>query len=84
MFENVNIEGNIEENYLIKERIKELLFAVKQAKEPYGKVFWLRAYEEMSFREIGEIFDKSENWARVNYYRAKKKIREVLTDENNM
>ena len=84
LFENVNFEGNIEENYLIKERIKELLFAVKQAKEPYGKVFWLRAYEEMSFREIGEIFDKSENWARVNYYRAKKKIREVLIDENNM
>ena len=85
-FENLQLftNENIEDNYLIKERIKELIYAVKQAKEPYGEVFWLRAYEEMSFKEIGEIFDKSENWARVTYYRAKKKIREVLTDENNM
>ena len=51
---------------------------------PYGQVFWLRAYEEMSFKEIGEIFDKSENWARINYFRAKTKIRKVIEDENNM
>ena len=43
-----------------------------------------QAYEEMSFKEIGEIFDKSENWARVNYFRAKTKIRKVIEDENNM
>jgi RNA polymerase sigma-70 factor (ECF subfamily) len=49
-------------------------------------VFWLRAYEEMTFKEIGEIFDKSENWARINYYRAKEWIRERirLNNENNM
>ena len=84
LFENANGNRSLEEDYLVKERIKELLFAVKQAKEPYGQVFLLRAYEEMSFREIGNVFDKSENWARVNYYRAKKWIREVLVDESNM
>ena len=66
---------NIEESYLVKEKIQELLFTVKNAKEPYGQVFWLRAYEEMSFKEIGEILGKSENWARVNYYRAKEWIK---------
>ena len=54
-----------------------MLSALRQVKHPYGQVFWLRAYEEMSFKEIGEIFDKSENWARVNYFRAKTKIRKV-------
>lgn len=34
----------------------------------------LRATGELSFREIGEIFGKSENWARVTYYRAKQKL----------
>ena len=87
--ENLKIfdtERNVEETYLIKEEIQELLFAVQQAKKTYGQVFWLRAYEEMTFKEIGEIFDKSENCARVNYYRAKEWIRERirLNNENNM
>ena len=30
----------------------------------------------MSFKEIGKLFDKSENWARVVFYRAKNKIKE--------
>ena len=83
-FEAVNNQRNLEDTYLIKEETKELLSALRQVKHPYGQVFWLRAYEEMSFKEIGEIFDKSENWARVNYFRAKTKIRKVIEDENNM
>lgn len=87
--ENLKIfdtERNVEETYLLKEEIQELLFAVQQAKKTYGQVFWIRAYEEMTFKEIGEIFDKSENWARINYYRAKEWIRERirLNNENNM
>lgn len=61
------------------------LFAVQNAKKSYGQVFWLRAYEEMSFKEIGEILEKSENWARVNNYRAKEWIRRRMeSDENNL
>ncbi len=87
--ENLEIfatKNNVEERYLVKEEIQELLFAVQQAKKTYGQVFWLRAYEEMTFKEIGAVFDKSENWARVNYYRAKEWIRERmrLNNENNM
>ena len=83
-FEAINNQRNLEDTYLIKEETKKLLSALRQVKHPYGQVFWLRAYEEMSFKEIGEIFDKSENWARVNYFRAKTKIRKVIEDENNM
>lgn len=36
----------------------------------------LRASGDLSFREIGEIFGKTENWARVTYYRAKQKLKE--------
>lgn len=78
-------EADLEEAYLVKEEIQELLFVVKQAKESYGQVFWLRAYEEMSFKEIGQILGKSENWARINYYRAKEWIRKrMMSSENNM
>ncbi len=39
------------------------------------EIILLRASAGLSFRDIGEIFDKSENWARVTYYRAKQKMK---------
>ena len=33
---------------------------------------------ELSFRQIGEILGKSENWSRTVFYRAKQKIRKEL------
>lgn len=53
-------------------------------KEPYKEVFSLRAFGELSFSDIGMIFGKSENWARVTCHRAKMKIREELQNENYM
>ena len=53
--------------------IKEILHKVD---EPYKEVFMWRVYADMSFREIGQIFSKSENWACVTYHRARKIIRE--------
>ena len=46
--------------------------------EPYRKIFLLRASLHLSFKEIGEIFEKSENWARVTYFRAKLKLSERI------
>lgn len=36
----------------------------------------MRTFGELSFAEIGSIWDKSESWARVTYHRAKLKIKE--------
>ena len=38
------------------------------------EVMRLRLTGEMSFREIGDILDRSENWARVTFYRGKQKL----------
>ena len=46
--------------------------------EPYREIFLIRTSIHLSFKEIGEIFDKSENWARVTYYRAKTKLAEMM------
>ena len=48
--------------------------------EPYKEVFMWRVYADMSFKEIGQIFSKSENWACVTYHRARKIIRERLEE----
>lgn len=42
----------------------------------------MRLTGEFSFGEIGEILGKSENWARVTFYRAKKKMMERLEVED--
>ncbi|MCL2189393.1 MAG: sigma-70 family RNA polymerase sigma factor [Defluviitaleaceae bacterium] len=42
------------------------------------EVVHLRLTGEFSFAEIGEILGKTENWARVTFYRAKMKIAEEL------
>lgn len=50
--------------------------------EPYREIFILRTSVNFSFKEIGEIFEKSENWARVTFYRAKLKLIERIRGEN--
>ena len=46
--------------------------------EPYKEVFNLRVFGELSYEKIGMLFGKSSGWARVTFYRAKKKIEEYM------
>ena len=59
--------------------------ALHSLEEPYREVFELRVFGELSFREIGTIFGKTENWARVTYHRARLRLQECMKermDEN--
>jgi len=51
--------------------------------EPYKEVFSLRTFGELSFEAIGHLFEKSDGWARVTYYRAKKKITAYMEAKEN-
>ena len=53
-------------------RLRQLLHGLE---EPYREVFLWRHYGDLSFREIGQLFGKSENWACVTYHRARGKLR---------
>lgn len=50
--------------------------------EPYREVFSLRALGELSFREIGGLFGKTDGWARVTYHRARRAIQERLRKDD--
>lgn len=39
------------------------------------KVVYLRTYADLSFKEIGDVLGKTENWARVTFFRCKEKLR---------
>lgn len=72
------VEDSFEQKILNKETFYEVHQFLHQMSEPYKEVFWMRAFGELSFKEIGQLFEKSESWARVTYHRAKLKIREGL------
>lgn len=44
--------------------------------EPYKEVFCLRVFAQLSFREIGALFGKTENWACVVFHRARARLHE--------
>ena len=56
----------------------QLMHKLHELPETEKEVLLLRATGELSFKEIGELFGKSENWARVTHYRAKQKLRSLL------
>ena len=68
-----------EERLLEKDQITQLYRTAQQLEPPYGQVFFMRL-EGLSFRQIGEAMDKTENWARVTFFRAKVKIQERMED----
>ena len=57
--------------------------ALHALREPYKEVFSLRVLGQLSFREIASLFDKSESWARVTCFRAKKQILEQIGEDED-
>ena len=55
---------------------------IHQLEEPYKEVFSLKVFGELPFKDISALFGKTESWARVTYYRARKRIIEMLRKEN--
>lgn len=60
------------------ESTQELYRAIHLLPEMEKEVVLYRMTGELSFRQIGEILGKSENWSRTVFYRAKQKIRKEL------
>ena len=71
-------EDALENALLTKESAFEIHKVLHDLEEPYKEVFSLRVFGELSFRQIGQLFGKTESWARVTYHRARLKIKEEL------
>ena len=70
-----------EEATLRREQNQRLRQAVLALEDPQREVFILHAYGGLKLKEIAALHQKSESWARVTYFRARKTIQEVLSDE---
>lgn len=59
----------------------ELYKKIQKLDEKTRDVIYLRITGNLNFKEIGDIFNKTENWARITFYRGKQKLKEVKLHE---
>lgn len=84
MEEQVHVIDNYDITQIIttEETSMKLHEKLHNLEEPYKEVFSLRVFGELSFKQIGNIFHKTENWACVTYHRAKCKIKVMMEVED--
>ncbi len=83
--EEVSLEENdwmltdrteVERQVLAREELLDVLNKLHRLPVNMREVMYLRISADLSFREIGQIMGKSENWARVNFFRAKELLKD--------
>ena len=61
----------------------ELMKRLHALPEPYREVMYLRLFGDLAFRDIGAVHGRTENWARVTFYRGKEMLRKDLDKNGN-
>ncbi len=81
--EELPADLNLEEMFAKESVTLQIHQILHRMEEPYKEVFQLRIFGELSFQKIGQIFEKSEVWARVTYHRARLKIQERMEENED-
>lgn len=68
----------LEEVFVQRELSEKAITCLHQLEEPYKEVFMLSVFGGFSLKEISNVFQKSESWARVTFYRGKQKLLERM------
>lgn len=76
-----DVVENVSEKVVWQDEVQRIQDVLHDLEDPYKEVFMWRVYAELSFKQIGIMFHKSENWACVTYHRARKKIKERLEEK---
>lgn len=82
--ETLHTDTEIDERVITSQNNISLHKILHSIEEPYKEVFSLKVFAELSYRQISEIFGKSEAWARVTYYRAKEKIKSLYMESEGL
>ena len=68
------LSASPEEQAIAKDEYCRIHKAIQNLEAPYRDVFIMHALGGVKLKEVALIYDKSESWARVSFYRAKQKI----------
>ena len=79
----VDTNAFIEEQIGIQDETQQIRKILHTIPEPYKEIFMWRVFGELSFKEIGDLYNKTDNWACVTYHRARKMIQSRLGEINN-
>ena len=71
---NFTTADNLEDYIISTDNKMELYRRMQKLDKQTREVIYLRITGELSFKEIGIILNKTENWARVTFYRGKQKL----------
>ena len=80
-YPNLIADSDVEENTIENENVKRILTEAVKLETPYIEVFYMKTLGDMPYSTIADVFEKTENWARVTYFRAKKQIEERMIDD---
>jgi len=69
---------DLETDYFNKDAVARLHVLIHDLHEPYKEVLTLRLFGELPFSQIGGLFGKTDSWARLIFYRAKKQLQEAM------
>lgn len=84
--ETVNLYCMNQYDEHLNEQLKDEVYKatselINELPKKYRDVVMMRIYAEMSFKEVGETLNISENSAKVIYFRAKNKLKERIQHE---
>ena len=74
---NIETLDTIEEQVIANDEKMLLYKKMQLLDDKTREVMYLRITGELSFKEIGIIMNKTENWARVTFYRGKNQLKGV-------
>ena len=73
----IQVQNTLEDDVILNDEKVFLYKKMQLLDEKTREVMYLRLSGELSFKEIGIILNKTENWARVTFYRGKNQLKEV-------
>lgn len=81
-FENIAVEENLLEDIVFsKERQEKIKKVISKMNEDYQMVIYLAIIEDLSYKEVAKIMDKSESKIKNLLHRARIKLRKLLIEE---
>ena len=76
--ENLKNYYIVEDDIILNDEKRKLYNEIEKLDKTTRLVILYRIHGNLSFKEIGDLFNKSENWARTTFFRGKENLKEGL------
>ena len=80
-YENIKDVEELEEKVFKNERAENLKNAIQKLKLEYQNVIYLADIEELSYKEIGHVLNKTTSNVKILIYRARRALEKIVLEE---